>query len=215
MKQLALQGVTSTEKRYGKTPFQLAFVRSCRIDAGLEPSETMDALSGGLKSCPEALLDVLYETGHVNIEQRIDNPEETVQKWEVPIHAAARYGCLTKLKWLFDRTVSVDSRNSSRQTPLMLACHAGHLDVIGYLIERGAAVNLVDDQGQTALHYAAMNDTKSTLELLIGCGANKRCKSKHGKLPVDICIEEGSSFSAEYLSRCALRPSRPVFSHCI
>mmetsp|Transcript_20359 Transcript_20359/g.30369 ORF Transcript_20359/g.30369 Transcript_20359/m.30369 type:complete len:476 (+) Transcript_20359:3079-4506(+) len=215
VRQLALQGVTFTERRYGKTPFQLAFIRSCRIDAGLEPSEIIDPLSCGLYSFPEALLDVLYETGHANIEQRIDNPEGTLQKWEAPIHVAARYGCSAKLKWLFDRNVKIDSRNSSRQTPLMLACRAGHLDAVGCLIEFGANINLVDEQDQTALHYAAMNDAKVTLELLIGCGANKRCKSKHDKLPVDICIEKGFSLSAEYLSRCALTPSQPVFSNCL
>lgn len=48
----------------------------------------------------------------------------------------------------------VDAKNQGR-TALQIASYQGHLEVVKALLQAHANVNLRDDEGDTALHYAA------------------------------------------------------------
>ncbi len=50
---------------------------------------------------------------------------------------------------------SLNRVNSAGQTPLMLAAQNGSPELVQYLIQQGALVNLKDKQGRNALDYAA------------------------------------------------------------
>lgn len=41
------------------------------------------------------------------------------------------------------------------KTALQIASYEGKLDVVKYLLDKKADVNIKDDEGDTALHYAA------------------------------------------------------------
>lgn len=49
----------------------------------------------------------------------------------------------------------VDSKNQGR-TALQLAAYLGQVELARLLLQAGAAVDLPDDEGNTALHYAAL-----------------------------------------------------------
>lgn len=48
----------------------------------------------------------------------------------------------------------MDIRNQGR-TALQVASHLGHMEVVKVLIQANANIDLKDDEGDSALHYAA------------------------------------------------------------
>ena len=50
--------------------------------------------------------------------------------------------------------INVRNRNSNNDTALMQASKNGHLDIVRYLVEQGAKINLRDDVGNTAASLA-------------------------------------------------------------
>jgi ankyrin repeat protein len=59
------------------------------------------------------------------------------------------------LKRLVVKGLKVNQGDYDQRTPLHLACSAGHLDIVKYLIENGADINCKDRWGATPL-----NDTR-------------------------------------------------------
>ena len=57
-------------------------------------------------------------------------------------------------------------------TALMLAADEGHVDIVAYLIKRGANINQFDSEEKTALHYACDRNRKDIVKLLIENGAD-------------------------------------------
>ncbi|KAI9856076.1 MAG: hypothetical protein M1813_009296 [Trichoglossum hirsutum] len=65
-------------------------------------------------------------------------------------------------------------------TPLQLATISGKEENVRTALKEGANVMEVDENGETALHYAVQLKDKNVAELLIQEGANVSEKSKHG-----------------------------------
>ena len=70
-----------------------------------------------------------------------------------PLETAAREGQLAAVQLLVERGASLDKGNTKASTALIGACIGAHKDILVYLIEKGAAINHSDNEGQTALHY--------------------------------------------------------------
>lgn len=60
------------------------------------------------------------------------------------------------------------------------------IDILKFLFEKGANVNLRDSEGQTALHYAASCAHIGCLELLLKYGADKHVRDDNGKTCLDV-----------------------------
>ena len=53
-------------------------------------------------------------------------------------------------------------------------------------LQRGAQINAVDANGQTALHSAAVQRSDEFIEFLVDNGARLDLKDKQGRLPLDL-----------------------------
>ncbi|XP_032569728.1 E3 ubiquitin-protein ligase MIB2 isoform X2 [Drosophila sechellia] len=54
---------------------------------------------------------------------------------------------------------------------IQVASHQGYVDLVSYLISKGANVNAVDKEGDSALHYAAFGNQPATMRVLLQHGA--------------------------------------------
>jgi ankyrin repeat protein len=78
-------------------------------------------------------------------------------------------------------------------TMLMLAADHDHAAIIGFLLDKGASIDVSNGNNDTALMFAARAPSASALKTLIDRGANIHCRSKEGHTPL---------FYAAYNGRC-------------
>ena len=71
-------------------------------------------------------------------------------------------------------------------TPLMVAAHQGHEELVKKLIFANAKVEMQDSDGLTALHHAASQNRIQCGILLVEGGASVRTKSDYSKTPLDM-----------------------------
>lgn len=100
---------------------------------------------------------------------------------------ACACGNLLTVKEICNVKEHIDDVNYYGQTPLMLAIRFGHINIVRYLIDKGANIQVVDNKGKNILMYAAecFTDTGSR-EIL-----NILLKMKIDK---GVCDYEGHDF---------------------
>jgi len=99
---------------------------------------------------------------------------------------ASYHGNLAEIVYLFYKSIpNVNVKGNNNVTPLILASQQGKLDVVAYLLDRGARVNDVTTDGKTALLMACKNGHIEIVKILMEKGANQFLKSS-GKSPRDI-----------------------------
>jgi ankyrin repeat protein len=78
----------------------------------------------------------------------------------------------------------LNARDGAAWTPLMHASQEGHLEVVRWLVDKGAATNERDDIGFTALHLACRNGHGAVVRLLVEKGADPATANVHKWTPL-------------------------------
>ncbi|XP_026789107.3 protein phosphatase 1 regulatory subunit 12C [Pangasianodon hypophthalmus] len=92
-----------------------------------------------------------------------------------------------------DKTCGEDVVNCSNAdgiTALHQACIDGSIEVVAFLLSRGANVNQVDNEGWTPLHVAASCGNIEIAEYLLQQGASLSSVNCDGDVPLDIAEDE-------------------------
>jgi palmitoyltransferase ZDHHC13/17 len=95
------------------------------------------------------MLELLYENG-ANITKVSDSDSKMS-----PIHWAASEGKLSSISFFLDRKADINVQDANGCTPLVIATQHNHQDCVVYLIRNGADVTLCDNNGDSAIHWAA------------------------------------------------------------
>ncbi len=127
-----------------------------------------------------------------------------------PIHKAARKGDLEKVKRIIDRDPNqINAQDLLKMTPLYLASMKGHTEVVEFLLEHGADIELGNDLNERPLAKAAKFGHYDTVKVLLEHGATANCRDKFGRAPlhdaamwsgrdiIDILISYGADVSAK------------------
>lgn len=99
--------------------------------------------------------------GHVNVvklfvaHKAILTQATTSNDGMTPIHWAVIRGHVGVVDVLLTEGVDVNVRDARGQSPLLVACANGQTTLVGYLLEKGANRHLVDNDGDTCIHWAA------------------------------------------------------------
>jgi uncharacterized protein len=91
---------------------------------------------------------------------------------------------------------NVEIRTDHDESPLMMACLRGELELAKKLIDRGADVN---KPGWTPLHYAATSGHLDVMELLFANSAYVDAESPNGTTPLMMAAQYGSTAAVKRL----------------
>lgn len=118
-----------------------------------------------------------------------------------PLNIATYFGHEEIVRFLILKSADVNapSQNGFQVYPLHSAVANNHLDIVQYLIDAGAKINIVQKMGLTPLHSAAQNGNIEMIILLLEHGADITIKMEGGKLAADLAEEKGFKEIAEIL----------------
>lgn len=120
-----------------------------------------------------------------------------------PLIRAAKAGDVDSIRLLLKYGAMVDLPNDLRITPLMAAAGVGSttidtrarfrneaqcIEAAKLLLQAGANINATRDNGQTALHGAALWGWNAFVEFLAENGANLRAADRNGLQPLDVAL---------------------------
>jgi ankyrin repeat protein len=102
-----------------------------------------------------------------------------------------RKGDVPAVKALVEKSPQlVDARDGNGMTLLHYAAIGGSADLINYVIDKGAKVELQDAQRKTPLHLAAMNDRQDAAAALLKRGAAIDARDDYLRTALILCARE-------------------------
>lgn len=122
-----------------------------------------------------------------------------------PIHWAATEGSIKTLGWLLENgkvpeMQMLNARDASGCTPLLIAAQYGFADLVGYLIQKGADVRAVDNNEDSALHWAAYRGDSNVVGLLLHMnGIDMDSRDLFGQTPLHLAAIRGNTEVVQYL----------------
>lgn len=173
-----------------------ALVRSL-LDAGADVNGTNDfggtALMYASTGGHQAAVDLLIERG-----ARVD--VISTNGWSAVMLAAVK-GHAHVLSRLLERGADPNAADVYGWTPLMRAVYADRRNTVRMLLAVPATdVNARNENGNTALHYAALQGSPDMARWLIDRGADVVCTDREGYTPRMIAQTQGHTEVADLLS---------------
>ena len=118
---------------------------------------------------------------------------------EPPLYAACRNGDVESVASLLAQNTDVNEPAGSGSTPLMIACHKNHIDVVRLLVQHeGLDVNRADDFDVTAFSLACSRGNAALVDLLLqqkGIDINKPAsdlnRGERGHMPLSLAVFNG------------------------
>ena len=113
------------------------------------------------------------------------------------LYSQCKDGDIHGVKWHLEQGADVNAPYKNT-TLLLEAVSYDHKEIVELLIDKGAELNIKDDDGVTPLHEAVRSIShKDIIELLITNGADINAKTKRGSTPLDWAQEANEDDSLE------------------
>lgn len=153
-------------------------LRSARewLDSGLPPDFEGAVIGSGLMIGAWEGNIAMMELFHA----RGGDINKTNKLGEQALQHAAWRGKLAAVRWLVERGAQVN-RSGREWSALHYAVFAGHADVAGFLLSRGADVNALSTNGSTPLMMAAREGHESLARSLLAAGARRDIVNERGE----------------------------------
>ena len=113
--------------------------------------------------------------------------------WADEIHEAAKRGDLEKVRTLVEGDPAlVEAKDKGGETPLHWAAVSGNLDLVRFLLDKGAIVDAKNARGLTPLFFTAAQGRPPAAGLLIERGADVNARNPLGMTPLITAVEQGA-----------------------
>lgn len=100
------------------------------------------------------------------------DPDKSRESGSGPLHWAARFDFLDIMERLLDAGADINAQmRVIRDTPILHAARNHAYDSVGFLVERGADVNLAGAENHTPLYYVTRSGSPELMEKLLRHGA--------------------------------------------
>ena len=106
--------------------------------------------------------------------------------------------------------ISLHAAEIGRQAPLADAVARGDKQTVSSLLKKGADVNAVQNDGATALHWAAYLNDADTMAMLLRAGAKVNAKNDLGVTPLALAAQQGATAVIEQLLKAGALPNDAV-----
>lgn len=117
-----------------------------------------------------ALMDELVEGKRL---EWLNKVKEAMNVYENLLFFSAEHDFLNLAKYLVEeKGWDVNEKNTWGGTPLFVACENGNLNMIEYLVEKGAEIDVLDEAGVAALQRASYRGNLDVVQCLVDLGAN-------------------------------------------
>ena len=125
------------------------------------------------------------------------------------LYAAVDGRCNTEtLQALIDHGAHVDAKRKDGTNALMCACRTGQSEIVKFLLEAGADVNITNANGSTSLHVAIIGDcSNETLEKIVQQGAAVNAMGNRGKTALIHACESAKTESVKLLLKKGADPN--------
>jgi len=84
--------------------------------------------------------------------------------------------------------INIDEPDGEGRTALINAAACNNIDLIKWLLEKGANINYQDRTGYSALHFAGQNKVVELAKFLLLNGADPNLKDKFGNTPLRTAV---------------------------
>jgi len=121
------------------------------------------------------------------------------------LHIAAQEGDLATVKKLIKGgflgrgAIDIELKSPTGETALHYASKMGHVEVVKYLLEKGANANPKGWMSKTPLHYASSGGYKNIIELLLAHNADLTAKMEYGITPLHLAAEKSQLEATQFL----------------
>nr|WP_253309278.1 ankyrin repeat domain-containing protein [Rickettsia endosymbiont of Ceutorhynchus assimilis] len=163
----------------------------------------------------KTLLDKTAKKSNVDIEYK----NQCSQNW-TPLHYATYNGNVELSKSVFKaflekkgniNALESTSCNSDNWALLHYAVHYGNPDMVSFLIDKGASIEIRSKEGKTPLHLAVEEAKQNVINLLLDRGADIEAKNNDGRTPLYLAAYNNDSGVIELLCNRIKTKSNDAF----
>ncbi|WP_338405958.1 ankyrin repeat domain-containing protein [Wolbachia endosymbiont (group A) of Longitarsus flavicornis] len=163
----------------------------------------------------KTLLDKTAKKSNVDIEHK----NQCSQNW-TPLHYAIYNGNVELSKSVFKaflekkgniNVLESTSCNSDNWALLHYAVYYGNPDMVSFLIDKGANIEIRSKEGKTPLHLAVEEAKQNVINLLLDRGADIEAKNNDGKTPLYLAAYNNDSGVIELLCNRIKTKSNDAF----
>ncbi len=101
-----------------------------------------------------ALMIAAFKKNKVAVEMLLAKGAKVNHDGWTPLHYAAAAGDTEIVQLLLSKSAEVDAQSPNLTTPLMMAAGSGNIYAVKAILDAGADLNLVNEQGFSAIHFA-------------------------------------------------------------
>eukprot|EP01083_Nonionella_stella_P137496 418321_1 len=111
---------------------------------------------------------------------------------DTALHKAAYKGDMVGVEIaLNDDNIAIDTPGAQKRTALMRASGANHVEMVKYLLVRGANAKQIDSSGRTPMHWAAASGSFECAEIISTHEIDFNLQTKSGSAPIHLVAERG------------------------